>query len=542
MSCSCSRIGGEPSAHAGAPCPWPPLDRCLDCGAQPLSTCSFFSPASSGDADDCLGFTFRVVFALALRNRGAPVKSITDGVIADCLRSLGVVLSTEAAQTLKSRVYAKRGDGPLPSELKSAEVEFFVDTATQPARFVTEATAGARTTSLAALRQELQVGRGSGRRISQADVAAALGPLQDAQPGTGVSIAQGPTGLASAPPQTQPGLLDLQQQVAALNASVQALARQVAAQAGEVHQAGPVAAGTGTNADADALRQLMQTIAPAPSAASAQSVLNLGAQAPVAQSRQPAIGASSLQQLQQLQQAGLSPDQIQRVMAIMQPPTRQPQPHWPEWYQMSAGTGPLALANMLVEEARRRTSRTARVQLLDGTTVLKCTFVYYDALLPADFPSARIWELATLYKQSIDTLNARWVQFTPTLDAALVPRIPPAGPEFDTSLRRVLSAVGTSSVAGLQAWEAAHVVALEAALRGEPVTWTVAFTDPSVQLVLLQATRVPPTARQRGSKTSYCNNWNNARGLCADKPDALCKRIHKCSTCGADHRQRDHPN
>ena len=107
--------------------------------------------------------------------------------------------------------------------------------------------------------------------------------------------------------------------------------------------------------------------------------------------------------------------------------------------------------------------------------------------------------------------------------------------------------MGTSSVAGLQAWEAAHVVALEAALRGEPIAWTAAFMDPSVQLVLLQAARAPPSAaKQRSSKTSsdspYCNNWNHARGSCADKPDAHCKRVHKCSTCGADHRQRDHPN
>ncbi len=524
-ACHCTDFGGDPAAvHPGGPCPWPKLDRCPDCDADPLIACSFFNLASANGGEQCPAFGLRVLVCLRLRH--SKVLAVTDNSVQDAARALGIGdLPVMCRQRLKDCVRARRNDGALPIELESAADTFYLRRAELPWRIMLTPADDATAVSMAALDALLH-----GRQPHQ------------------------PTDQ----PQTELELLKAQ--MAALQASMESLLR----------AANQNAAQSGTRAaeDARATSQLLGGLqAPGSSlaGAGAPQILNLGLNTGAGSTtfnygllshQQPV--AMDPQRLQLLRAAGLTDAQIAAAMSAGQ---QQPQRHLPEWRVMTEGTNPLCLANVLVPEAQRGGRQiTARTQLYDSIrgVWLKYMHCYTVAMQPEHFPATQLADLIALYKDTIAALNDRLRLFTPTLDAALVPFVPAPDVAFEATLGSVFRAAGDIRT-GLVAWEKAHQTMVDSvcSIRGDRLSWPAAFADPNVQLELLRGrvATAPPNngvnkskrasgasgGNNRNAATSaeYCNNWNNKRGPCKDGPQ--CQRVHKCSTCGGDHRVLEHP-
>ncbi len=453
------------------------------------------------------------------------VLAVTDNSIQDAARALGIGdLSAVGRQRLKDRVRARRNDGALPNELESAADTFYLRRAELPWRIMLTPADDATAVSMAALEALLH-----GRPPQQ--------PTE--QPPTELELLKAQMAALQA---SMESLLRVANQNAAQSDSRAADDARVASQfLGGLHAPGSSVAGAG-----------------------APHILNLGLNtgSTTFNYGQPSnhqhSAAMDPQRLQLLRAAGLTDAQIAAAMSAGQ---QQPQRHLPEWRVMTEGTNPLCLANVLVPEAQRGGRQiTARTQLYDSIrgVWLKYMHCYTAAVQPEHFPATQLADLIALYKDTIAALNDRLRLFTPTLDAALAPFIPVPDVVFETSLASVFRAAGDIRT-GLVAWEKAHQTMVDSvcSIRGDRLSWPAAFADPNVQLELLRGrfTAAPPStgankskrasgasggnSRNGATNVEYCNNWNNKRGQCKDGPQ--CQRVHKCSTCGGDHRMLEHP-
>jgi len=204
---------------------------------------------------------------------------------------------------------------------------------------------------------------------------------------------------------------------------------------------------------------------------------------------------------------------------------------------------------MVLDSGGRGQTQTVKVAISDPASgkEIKCQIVHFGEAKPEDVPAAALPELYEHWVRAITALNTRWVSFTPERDRSIAPHLELPPKSFGGELSRLMMAFAPASV--YRAWQAAHSIMVQAAIKGMAPTWETALQPPDVTAHFNRSPAAGASTTSVGSKGKgeyagpFCMNWNTRAGKqCNPDPDPLCQRLHKCSICGKDHPKKEHPN